>query len=71
MVTVLVKKNGPIIFTKDYVKSGFLFSKTYKQGTSGLVTRVYGGLLGGITHVDVRLKDGVFLREVPIDYFRA
>jgi hypothetical protein len=43
------------------------------QGTSGLVTRIHTDRrLGGITHVDVRLPaSGVFLREVPIDYFTA
>jgi hypothetical protein len=76
----LVKKKGgsipaelgnPVVFTKDYVKYRLLSETTYPQGTSGLVTKVYEGLLCGITHVDVRLPDGVFLREVPIDYFAA
>jgi hypothetical protein len=62
---------SPIVFTKDYVKYRPLSEKKYEQGTSGLVTRVHKCLLTGITHVDVRLPDGVFLREVPIDYFTA
>jgi hypothetical protein len=80
-VAFLVKKKGgyipaelgnPVVFTRDYVKHRLLSKTTYRQGTSGLVTNVHKGLLGGITHVDVRLPDdGVFLREVPIDYFTA
>ena len=80
MVSFLVKKkdgsipaelDNPVVFTKDYVKHRLLSKTTYEQGTSGLVTKVHAGLFGGITHVDVRLPDGVFLREVPIDYFTA
>jgi hypothetical protein len=80
MVAFLVKKKGgsipaelgnPVVFTRDYVKHRLLSKTTYGQGTSGLVTKVHEGLLCGITHVDVRLPDGVFLREVPIDYFAA
>jgi hypothetical protein len=71
MAKFLYKKWGPIVFTKDYVKHGFISKTTYKQGVSGLITRTHTGLLGGVTHVDVRLQNGEFLREVPIDYFRA
>jgi hypothetical protein len=80
IVAFLVKKKGgsipaelgnPVVFTKDYEKHRLLSKTTYGQGTSGLVTKVHEGLFGGITHVDVRLPDGVFLREVPIDYFAA
>ena len=76
----LVRKKGgsipaelgsPIVFTKDYVKYHLLSEKKYDQGTSGLVTRVHKWLFSGITHVGVRLPDGVFLRGVPIDYFTA
>ena len=77
MVSFLVKNDGsipselrnPVVFTRDYVKRGLLSKTTYRQGASGLVTRVHERRLGGITHVDVRLPDGVFLREVPVDYF--
>ena len=74
----LVKKKGgsipaelgnPVIFTKNYVKHRLLSDTTYEQGTSGLVTKVHELPLRGITHVDVRLPDGLFLREVPVDYF--
>jgi hypothetical protein len=80
IVAFLVKKKGgsipaelgnPVVFTKDYEKHRLLSKTTYGQGTSGLVTKVHKGLLCGITHVDVRLPDGVLLREVPIDYFAA
>ena len=80
-MALLVKKKGgsipaelgyPVVFTRDYVKHRLLSTTKYSQGTSGLVTKVYKGLLCGITHVDVRLPDsGVFLREVPIAYFAA
>ena len=80
-MAILVKKKGgsippelgnPVVFTRDYVKHRLFSTTTYGQGTSGLVTKVHKGLLCGITHVDVRLPDdGVFLREVPVDYFAA
>ena len=79
-MAILVKKKGgsippelgnPVVFTREYVKHRLFSTTTYGQGTSGLVTKVHKGLLCGITHVDVRLPDGVFLREVPIDYFAA
>jgi hypothetical protein len=81
MVAILVKKKGgsipaelgnPVVFTRDYVKHRLFSTTTYGQGTSGLVTKVHKGLLGGITHYDVRLPEtGTFLREVPVDYFAA
>jgi hypothetical protein len=43
--------------------------ETYPQGTEGMITKIHTGLLGGITHLDVRLPKGEFVREVPIDYF--
>lgn len=80
MVTVLFTKDGsarvderrhaPIVFTRDYVKHSLFSKKTSTQGTSGLVTRIHK-FLDVITHVDVHLQDGEFVREVPIDYFRA
>ena len=67
---LVLKENGNIVFTKPYVKHTLFSKKNYGQGTSGLVIKVHKGLLGGITHVDVRLPEsGVFLREVPVDYF--
>jgi hypothetical protein len=59
-----------VVFTRDYVKYGLRSEKTYQQGTTGIVTRIHTGPLGEITHVDVRLKDGEFLREVPVDFFK-
>jgi hypothetical protein len=61
---------GPIYFTKAHVRHGLLSKKTYAQGTRGVVLRVHK-LLGRPTHVDLRLPDGKFLLEVPIDYIRA
>jgi hypothetical protein len=62
---------GPVYFTRDYVKHGFLCKdKTYSQGRRGVVLKEHT-LLGKVTHVDLRLPDGEFLFEVPIDYIRA
>jgi hypothetical protein len=67
----VLKENGTIVFTKEYVKHTLLSKKTYTQGTAGIVTDWQTGLFGEITHVDIRLKDGKFVRGVPVDYFRA
>ena len=63
---------GPVYFTRDYVKPGGLLckSKKYPQGRRGVVLGEHT-LLGRVTHVDLRLPDGEFLREVPIDYIRT
>jgi lambda repressor-like predicted transcriptional regulator len=58
---------GPIYFTKDYVHDGLLRKKTYPRGRRAVVLREHEHL-GEVTHVDLRLPDGDFLREVPIDY---
>jgi hypothetical protein len=63
---------GPVYFTRDYVKPGGLLckSKKYPQGRRGVVLRVHK-FLWRETHVDLRLPDGEFLLEVPIDYVRT
>ena len=61
---------GPVYFSRDYVRRGFLRDKTYPQGGSGVVLHVHK-FLGRPTHVDLRLPDGKFLLEVPIDYVRT
>jgi hypothetical protein len=61
---------GPIYFTKDYVHQGSFSTKTYPQGRRAVVLREHT-LRGEVTHVDLRLPDGEFLLEVPIDYIRA
>ena len=61
---------GPIYFSRDYVTHGFLSDKRYPQGGRGVVLRVHK-LLGRVTHVDLRLPDGKFLLDVPIDYVRT
>jgi len=63
---------GPVYFTRDYVKPGGLLckGKTYPQGRRGVVLREHR-LLGKVTHVDLRLPDGEFLFEVPVDYIKA
>jgi hypothetical protein len=55
---------------RDYVRRGFLSNKSYPQGGRGVVLRVHS-FLGRVTHVDLRLPDGEFLLEVPIDYVRT
>ena len=61
---------GPVYFSRDYVRHGFLSNKRYPQGGRGVVLRVHK-LLGRPTHVDLRLPDGKFLLEVPVDYLRT
>jgi hypothetical protein len=61
---------GPIYFTKDHVRHGSLSTKTYAQGTRGIVLRSHKSLWRG-THVDLRLPDGTFLCKVPIKYIRT
>jgi hypothetical protein len=41
---------GPVYFTRDYVRRGFLSNKKYMQGARGVVLRVHT-LLGRPTHV--------------------
>jgi hypothetical protein len=69
--TLLFRTNGPIVFTKNYVKHGLFSKKTYPQGTEGIVTKIHRGPFGGVTHVDLRLPSGEFLCEVPVEYFLA
>jgi hypothetical protein len=61
---------GPVYFTRDYEKHTLFSKKTYPQGRRGVVLREHT-LFGKVTHVDLRLPDGEFLREVPFDYIRA
>jgi hypothetical protein len=68
---LLFRVNGAAVFTKDYVKECLFSKKTYVQGTEGIITEVHRGPFGGVTHLDVRLPKGEFVREVPIDYFLA
>jgi len=66
-----LKDNGNVVFTKPFTRETRLSKEPYPQGTTGIVTRLHTGPLGGITHVDVRLEDGNFVRNVPVDFFRA
>ena len=68
---LLFRTNGPVVFTKDYVKHRLFSKKTYSQGTQGIITKIHTGPLGGVTHVNVRLPKGEFVCEVPVDYFLA
>jgi hypothetical protein len=47
------------------------FQETIRAEDPGIITKIHPGPLGEVTHLDVRLPKGEFLREVPIDYFRA
>lgn len=69
--TLLFRVNGSVVFTRDYVKHCLFSKKTYAQGTTGIITKIHKGPICGITHLDVRLPKGEFVREVPVDYFRA
>jgi hypothetical protein len=70
-VRVLFAENETIVFTRKYVKHTLLSKKTYPQGTTGIIIHPHKGPLGGVTHVDIRLPDGKFVYEVPIDFFKA
>ena len=63
-----LKLNGNIVFTRNYT-TGFIFRKTYLQGSNGIVTRIHKGWFE--TSVDVRFGNGKVLRRVPIKYFEA
>ena len=65
-----LKENGNVVFTKGFTRETWLSKKPYPQGTTGIVTRLHTGLLGEIRRVDVRLEDGNFVRNVPVDFFR-
>ena len=58
---------GPVYFSRDYVRRGWLSNKTYPQGGRGVVIGTHK-FLWRETHVDLRLPDGEYLLEVPIDY---
>jgi hypothetical protein len=36
-----------------------------------MITNIHTGPLGGVTHVDVRLPKGEFVRKVSVCYFLA
>jgi hypothetical protein len=58
---------GPAYFSRDYVRRGWFTSKTYSQGRRGVILGDHK-FLGKQTHVDLRLPDGEYLLEVPIDF---
>jgi hypothetical protein len=70
-VRVLFAENETVVFTRKYVKHTLLSKKEYGQGQGAIVTNIHKGPLGGITHVDIRLPEGEFVCEVPIDFFKA
>ena len=68
---LLFKKEGPIVFTRKYVKHTLFSKEEYKPGTEGMIVNWHTGPLGGVTHVNIRLGDGKFVNNVPVEYFRA
>jgi hypothetical protein len=68
---LLFREDGAVVFTRNYVENRLLSKKTYPQGTAGIITKIHTGPLDVITHVDIRLPDGEFLREVPVNYFKT
>ena len=46
-------------------------SSIYGHGTQGIITNIHYRPLGGVSHVDVRLLKGEFVREVPVNFFLA
>jgi hypothetical protein len=68
---LLFRKNGPVVFTKNYVKHTLFSKKEYPPGTEGMIVKTHTGPLGGVTHVNIRLGDGEFVNNVPVEYFKA
>jgi hypothetical protein len=68
---LLFRKDGPVVFTKKYVKHTLFSKKEYTPGTEGMITKMHTGFLGGVTHLDIRLGEGEFVNNVPVEYFRA
>ena len=68
---LLFRLNGDIVFTRDYVKHTLFTKKPYGHGTQGIITNIHYRPLGGVSHVDVRLLKGEFVREVPVNFFLA
>jgi hypothetical protein len=68
---LLFRKDGPVVFTKKYVKHTLFSKKEYSPGAEGMIVNMHTGPLGGVTHLDIRLGDGEFVNKVPVEYFRA
>ena len=68
---LLFRKNGPVVFTKKYVKHTLFSKKEYPPGVEGMIVDMHAGPLGGVTHLDIRLTEGEFVNGVPVEYFRA
>ena len=64
--SLLFRKDGPVVFTKKYVKHTLFSKKEYNPGREGMIVNS-----GGVTHVNIRLGDGKFVDNVPVEYFRA
>lgn len=60
-----------IPFTRDYEHHTFFSHKTIKQGEARANYASHRGLLGKITHADVRLNDGERIRGVPVDFLEG
>jgi hypothetical protein len=61
---------GPVYFLEIMSGAAFFLTRHTRRGGRGVVLRVHK-FLGRPTHVDLRLPDGKFLLEVPIDYVRT
>jgi len=70
-VRVLFADNQTVVFTRKYVKHSLLSKEEYPQGTTGIIIHPHKGPLGGVTHVDIRLPEGDYVYEVPIDVLKA
>jgi hypothetical protein len=67
---LLFRSSGAVVFTNKYVEHNLLSKKEYPPGAEGMITNMHTGPLGGVTHVDIRLGDSEFVRQVPVDYFK-
>jgi hypothetical protein len=69
--SLLFRKDGRVVFTKKYVKHTLFSKKEYNPGREGMIVKMHTGPLGGVTHLNIRLGDGEFVNDVPVEYFRA
>jgi hypothetical protein len=65
-----LRVDGNVVFTRPFIGHTWFSKKKYRQGTTGIVTGVDSGLFGEPRRVDVRLEDGTFVRNVPVDFFK-
>ena len=62
---------APSYSRKSMSSTPYFPRKNTRRATEGMIVDWHTGLLGGVTHVNIRLADGEFVNNVPVEYFRA